>query len=108
MFLFAKLWRRREDQSKPSFVPPAQKPSPKTGSFVARWTMTHLPAAILCARVISKPTADPLLLLMSADNDFLTPKLRFGKKTYPFARLPRPARRRWRVSFAAAYRKIVI
>jgi hypothetical protein len=36
--------------------------------------------------VISKPTADPLILLMSADNDFLTPELRFSKKTYPFPR----------------------
>ena len=40
--------------------------------------------------VISKPTADPLILLMSADNDFLTPKLRFGKKTYPVPRAQDP------------------
>ncbi len=40
--------------------------------------------------VISKPAADALILLMSADNDFLTPKLRFGKKTYPFPRAQGP------------------
>src|SRR6266436_239589 len=33
--------------------------------------------------VISKPAADALILLMSADTAFLTPKPRFGKKTYP-------------------------
>jgi hypothetical protein len=40
--------------------------------------------------VISKPTADSLILLMSADDDFLTPKLRFGKKTHPFPRAQDP------------------
>ncbi|MGA7901854.1 MAG: hypothetical protein WCA06_04380 [Terrimicrobiaceae bacterium] len=49
-----------------------------------RWT--HLPAAILCARVISRLTADPLILPDAPDDDFLTLKLRFGKNTYSFPR----------------------
>ena len=36
-----------------------------------------------------KPTADPL---MSADKGSLTPKLRFGKRTYPFGSAQDPAR----------------
>ena len=36
--------------------------------------------------LISSRTANPLVLYMAADNDFLVPELQFGGKSYSFPR----------------------
>ena len=50
------------------------------------WSALRLPAKWEGIALISSPTANPLVLLMGADNDFLTPNLRFGEETYPLPR----------------------
>ncbi len=50
------------------------------------WSASRLPAKWEGIALISSPPANPLVLLMAADNDFLTPNLRFGEETYPFPR----------------------
>jgi hypothetical protein len=48
------------------------------------WDPSRLPAKWEGLALISSRTANPLVLYMAADNDFLTPELHFGKKTYSF------------------------
>lgn len=50
------------------------------------WDPSRLPAKWEGLALISSRTANPLALYMAADNDFLTPELQFGEKTYSFPR----------------------
>ncbi|HEU4679066.1 MAG TPA: esterase-like activity of phytase family protein, partial [Terrimicrobiaceae bacterium] len=50
------------------------------------WDPSRLPAKWEGLALISSRTANPLVLYMAADNDFLTPELHFGGKSYSFPR----------------------
>ena len=74
------------------FCPSQRKAEPEDGIIRSSLDDDATPSRDSLRAVISKLTADSSFLLRSADNDFLTPTLGFGKKTPQMMSLERQVR----------------